>query len=89
MFQARRGAPFTNAFDFKNDKGQSVPAPAGDYRVVLERGLTVKEFALQRFRTGVVWNMTAEETEQLEYSTMYFVTYFNGMEIARGVLRVY
>lgn len=85
---ATRGAAFAHPFDFKNEKGQAVAAPAGDYVLHLERGASVREFSLQRFRTGVVWNMTAEETQNLEYSTMYFVLNFNGQEIARGVLRV-
>lgn len=88
LFTAVRGTSFTESFDFKNDKGKPVAAPAGDFRVVLERGALVREYGVKRLRTGVVWTMTSEETNELEYSTMYFALYFNGQEIARGVLRV-
>lgn len=89
IFTASRGQAFSEPFTFKNEKGQLIAVPAGEYVLTLERGETVRQFRnLKRERGKIMWNMTANETKALEYSTMYFVLTFNGTEISRGVLRV-
>jgi hypothetical protein len=63
--------------------------PFGEYHLTLERGEFVKEFDNLRVTINTIyWNMTAEETQELEYSTLYFTLTWNGSELARGVLRV-
>ena len=88
IFTASKGQPFREEFTFKNEKGKPVAIPRGDYRLVLERGDYVREGNLKIAPNAIYWNMTAEETQALAYSTLYFTLAFNGQEIARGVLRV-
>jgi hypothetical protein len=88
IFTASRGQAFREEFTFKNDKGKPQNVPAGDYRLLLERGGLVREFHPRLARNAIQWVMTADETASLEYATMYFVLTLNGQEIARGVLRV-
>lgn len=88
-FTAFRGEPFREEFTFKNAAGKVIPAPMGDYRVVLERGEFVKVFRNLRItRNTIFWTMTADETDALQFSTMYFTLTHEGNEVARGVLRV-
>lgn len=89
ILSATRGKSFTESFDFKNEKGQLISAPAGRYNLVLQRGDFVQEFNdLRRVTSGVVWSISDAQLASLPHSTMYFVLYFNGEELSRGVLRV-
>lgn len=89
IFTASRGKAFKESFEFKNEKGQAIAAPQGEFVLSLERGMGyVRTYTLKRERTKILWNMTAAETQDLEYSTLYFVLYHNGSELLRGVLRV-
>lgn len=89
IFTASRGQAFAEEFSFKNDKGQPLTVPYGEYVLTLERGGFVKEFRNLRVqRHAIHWIMTAQETQALEYTTLYFTLSFNGTQIARGTLRV-
>jgi hypothetical protein len=88
MFTASKGQPFAEKFEFKNSQGQPLVVPKGEFVLTLERGDLVRFPQLRLQRNAVIWNMTAEETAALEYSTMYFHLTFDGQEIARGILRV-
>lgn len=89
IFTASKGQAFTESFTFKSAKGQSLTVPYGDYRLTLERGDFVKEFTNLRVqRSAVIWHITADETDDLKYDTLYFVLTFNGTQVTRGVLRV-
>lgn len=88
IFTATRGKAFREEFSFKNEKGQPLAVPSGEYALFLERGHAVTEGTLRVTRNTIFWTMTADETAALKYSTMYFHLTFNGQEISRGVLRV-
>ena len=89
IFTASRGQEFVEEFSFKNEKGQSLTVPYGEYVLTLERGDFVKEFKNLRVqRQSIHWIMTAADTLALEYSTLYFQLTYNGIQICRGVLRV-
>lgn len=86
---ASRGQVFEEPFNFKNDKGQELNIPVGTFSLTLERGGFVKQFSnLPTRNKSIMWRMTADETRALEYETLYFVLYWNGQEVTRGVLRV-
>lgn len=89
IFTATRGKAFKEEFSFKNAQGKAVTVPSGDFCLCLERGGVVREYNNLRIsRNAIHWIMTAEETQGLEYSTMYFTLSWNDTELARGVLRV-
>lgn len=88
VFNASRGQAFREEFTFKNAAGKPLNVPSGNYVLTLERGNIVREFQPRLARNAIQWLMTADETQALEYSTMYFTLTYNGQEIARGVLRV-
>lgn len=89
ILTADRGKPFKEDFTFKDSSGRTIPTPVGAYAVTLSHGNFIKVFSdLNRGPAGVYWTMTPQDTQGLEYSTLYFVLTFNGQEITRGVLRV-
>lgn len=89
ILTATKGKPFSEEFTFKNSKGKLLTVPSGSYALTLERAGWVQEFTDFRVqRNSIVWRMTADETDALKYSTLYFALTFNGTQIARGVLRV-
>lgn len=89
ILTASRGSNFKEEFTFKNDMGEKINLPVGDYRLTLERGGTVHIYDnLKRGRNSITWNMAADETKALEYETMYFSLTLDGAQLARGVLRV-
>ena len=89
ILTATRGQAFKEPFTFKNDKGQLLSAPAGDYRLYLEHGdFSIEYSNLTKLRSEVVWSLSAGETTALPYSTLYFRLTYNGEELTRGVLRV-
>jgi hypothetical protein len=88
VLTAVRGQEFTEDFTFKNEQGKPVSVPAGSYILTLTRGNSIKQFNLNPTRTGVIWTLTKQDTQELEYNTFYFALTFNGQEITRGVLRV-
>jgi hypothetical protein len=89
VFVAARGKAFSEDFTFKNEKGKLIGVPSGDYVLTLEHDKYVRQFTnLRTTRTGIVWSMTEQETQDLKYNNLSFVLTFNGQEIARGILRV-
>jgi hypothetical protein len=89
ILTASRGKPFKEPFTFKNEKGQVMNVPSGNYTLLLERGDFVQEFNnLTRRGNAILWNMTADETKALPYSAFAFELAYNGQPIASGVLRV-
>lgn len=90
ILTATRGQVFKEPFVFKNEKGQPLGAPSGDYRVYLEHGndFAIEFSNLTKLRSEVVWSMSGAQTAGLPYSTFYFRLTYNGEELARGVLRV-
>lgn len=89
-FTASRGQDFVEEFTFKNAAGQALIVPAGDYVLTLERGSFISDASsnLTVQRNRIVWAMSADEVNELKYSSMYFALKFNGQEVTRGVLRV-
>lgn len=86
---ASRDKAFEEPFNFKNDKGQPLNLPIGSFSLSLERGDFVKVFdKLPTRNNSIMWRMTADEMKDLPYSSLYFVLYYNGQALTRGVLRV-
>lgn len=89
ILTATRGEAFEEPFNFKNDIGQELNIPIGSFSVTLERGDFVKQFdKLPTRGKSIIWKMTADETGDLQYETLYFVLFFEEHEVTRGVLRV-
>lgn len=91
-FLLTRGRDFQEHFDFKNEKGQPLSTPAGVYRLLVTRGDFAREYTaghgLSRQRTGIIWKISAKETQDFEYRTLYYTLYVDDQELARGVLKV-
>lgn len=91
-FTLVRGRDFSEHLDFKNPQGKPISTPAGEFRIVLERGLFAKEYTvgagLTRLRNGLSWRIPKEETQDFEFSTMYYTLYLNNNEVIRGILRI-
>lgn len=91
-FFLRRGVAFKEQFNFKNDKGKPLPVPGGLYKIILERGTFAREYransGLSRLRSALVWEISAEESLDFEFSTMYYTLYLNDQEVTRGVLKI-
>lgn len=86
---ASRGQALVEPFNFKNDRGQPLNIPVGTFSLTLERGDFVRHWDhMPTSQNSILWKMTAEETNALQYDTLYFVLFFNGQEVTRGVLRV-
>lgn len=87
-----RGRDFQEHFDFKNGQGKLIPLPAGKFRVVLERGGFAREYTsgngLSLQRNRVIWSIKGEQSNDFEFTTMYYTLYLNDREITRGVLKV-
>lgn len=91
-FILTRGKDFVEHFDFKNEKGRSVPLPRGLIRLVLERGTFAREYrvneGLTRGRSQIVWRIDGKDSANFEFSTLYYTLYLNDAELVRGVLKV-
>lgn len=83
---------FLETFDSKNSQGKPIALPAGNYRLVLERGGFVREYTpgkgLIKNRTQIVWQIKGTESKSFEFTTMYYTLYVNDTQLARGVLRI-
>lgn len=89
ILTASRGKPFKEPFSFKNEKGQPVAIPPGEFVLVLEHGEFLTEYRnLAKTRSTVTWNLTANETEALPYDSLYYTLNLNGEPVDRGILRV-
>lgn len=91
-FTLVKGKDFTEFFDFKNSQGKSIALPSGAFKIVLERGGFVREYTashgLSRIRNRITWTISAEESKDFEFTTMYYTLYLDDNEITRGVLRI-
>lgn len=92
-FTLVRGKDFSEVFDFKNQAGKSIALPNGQFKVVLERGTFAKEFTvlnggLSRLRNRVTWTISANDTADFDFATMYYTLYLDDSEITRGILRI-
>lgn len=91
-FLLTKGEAFEERFDFKNDKQKAIALPAGEYRIVLQRGTWVREYrvnsGLSRTRTSITWKIPASATQDFEYRTLYYTLYLNDSELVRGVIKV-
>lgn len=91
-FLLERGKDFQESFDFKNATGKAIALPAGQFRVVLERGGFAREYTpgngLSPQRTRIVWTIKAKQIDDFEFATMYYTLYLNNDEITRGILRI-
>lgn len=91
-FLLTKGRDFEERFDFKNEQGKPLSAPAGEYRLVLQRGTFARVYkpgsGLYRGQTYVIWKIKASETEDFEYRTLYYTLYLNDQELVRGVIKV-
>lgn len=91
-FLLYKGRNFTEHFDFKTKDQKPKALPNGVYRVVVERGSFAREYTvgegLTRQRTTLIWKISAEETLDFEYTTMYYTLYLDDTELARGVLKI-
>lgn len=91
-FTLVRGRDFSENLDFKNSQGKPVATPPGEFRIVLERGAFAREYragaGLTKHRSGLVWNIPKEDSENFEFTTMYYILYLEDKEIIRGILRI-
>lgn len=91
-FFLRKGVNFKEHFDFKNEKQKAIPTPSGEYKIVLERGAFARVYTvgdgLLRLRTSIEWTISGKESENFEFTTMYYTLYLNDVEVTRGVLKV-
>ena len=91
-FLLTRGRDFQEHFDFKNNRGKPISAPAGSYKLTVTRGDFAREYTpgrgLSRQRTGIIWKIPAKETQDFEYRTLYYTLYVDDQELVRGVLKV-
>lgn len=92
-FVLTRGKPFREFFEFKNAQGRPITMPAGEFRLVLERGSFVREYnvargGLQRSMNKINWTIAAEDTVDFEFSTLYYTLYLDDRELVRGIIRV-
>lgn len=87
-----RGNDFEEHFDFKNAQGKPIAMPTGQFRIILERGGFAREYTvgngLSRLMNRVSWRIPAAQSQDFEFSTMYYTLYLNDQELARGVLRI-
>jgi hypothetical protein len=87
-----RGKPFSEHFDFKNDKGKPIVVPSGQYKLIVEHGPFAREYkvgsGLSKTRNAILINISAQDTKDFAYSAMYYTLYLNNTELARGILRV-
>ena len=91
-FTLIRGRDFSENLDFKNAQGKPIALPSGSFRILLERGTFAREYTpgagLTRMRNGLVWKISAQESNDFEFTTMYYTLYLNDNEIIRGILRI-
>lgn len=87
-----RGSDFQERFDFKNESGRSIVLPAGEYKIIVQRGDFAREYTvgqgLSRTRTAITWRITAQQTQDFDYRTLYYTLYVGDRELVRGVLKV-
>lgn len=92
-FQLARDKDFLEHFDFKNAQGRPIALPAGEFKIILERGgfsrdYTVANGGLRRQMNRINWRIPAADTKDFEFSTMYYTLYLNNQEVTRGVLKI-
>jgi hypothetical protein len=88
-----KGRAFKEHFNFKNENGKLRALPNGKYKIVLERGAFAREYTvenrgLMKQRTEITWNISAQESANFEYTTLYYTLYLDETELARGVLKI-
>lgn len=91
-FFLRKGVDFIEHFNFKNDAGKDIALPSGVFKLYLVRGSFAREYTvgagLVRNRNSIVWKITKEQSQDFEYSTLYYTLYLDDTELVRGVLKV-
>lgn len=91
-FTLVRGKDFIEHFDFKNAQGKPIALPLGKFRLVVERGGYARQYTdgagLIRQRNRLTWKIGAEDSNDFEFTVLYYTLYLNDNEITRGILRV-
>lgn len=92
-FTLVKGKDFEEHFDFKNSEGKTIALPQGQFRVVLEHGAFAREYTVQnrglvKSRSRVVWRVAGTDSNDFEFTVMYYTLYLNDEEITRGIVRV-
>lgn len=92
-FTLVKGKNFEEHFDFKNSEGKALTLPAGRFKVILEHGSFAREYTvenrgLSRLRNSVVWRVAGTDSNDFEFTVMYYTLYLNDEEITRGIVRV-
>lgn len=91
-FLLKKGIDFRENFDFKNENHKAIVVPAGEYRLILERGEFGREYrvgsGLTKTRNTITWFISGKESKNFEFSTLYYTLYMNDVDIVRGVLKV-
>lgn len=92
-FVLTRGKSFHEYFEFKNAQGKPIAMPQGLFRLVLERGQFIREYTvanggLQRLMNRINWTISAKDTTNFEFSTLYYTLYLDDRELARGIVKV-
>lgn len=92
-FSLVRGKDFSEHFDFKNAAGKPIALPNGSFRIVVEHGGLAREYTvmnggLSRLRNRVNWTISARQSADFEFNTLYYTLYLDDEEITRGLLRI-
>lgn len=88
-----KGKDFEEFFEFKNTQGKPIAMPSGVFKLILERGSFAREYTvlnngLSRMMNKITWRIPAAQSQDFDFSAMYYTLYLDDRELARGVLRV-
>lgn len=92
-FILTKGRDFSEHFNFRNAQGRAVALPSGTFRIALERGSFIQEYTVEngglaRYSGRLDWRISSKDSQDFDFTTMYYTLYLNDSEVTRGILRV-